>query len=184
MTGTNPSRAWLKLGLVILVLATTIHVLAVWAIPRIITGMFIRRVSTQAGVNTVILPPLPTDKSRGVVKPSPDLLYALCVFDVSAGPARITAQPPGGYWSLALYDRNSDNFFNLNDRDAKGGAVELILAMAGADTGLKAKYPSAVIVRPTSSSGVLLARSLVLDPASMQDIVAARSQTRCEAIKE
>ena len=36
-------------------------------------------------------PPPLTAQSRGIVLPSPDLLYSVCVFDVSQGPVRVTA---------------------------------------------------------------------------------------------
>jgi uncharacterized membrane protein len=177
-------KIWLKNGVAILVLAALLHVLVVWLVPRAITGAFISRTAKQVGYNTVTLPPLPTDKSRGVVKPSPDLLYAVCVFDVSAGPVRITAKPPEGYWSLALYGRNSDNFFTLNDREIQGDQVELILVSARDTADIAARHPSAILVRPPGNTGLMLARSLVPGPGNIEPVLVARAETRCEALKE
>jgi uncharacterized membrane protein len=167
-----------------IVLAGALHVLVVWLIPRAITAVFLHRIAAEAGYNQVVLPPLPTDKSREVVKPSPDLLYALCVFDLSAGPVRISAKPSQGYWSMALYARNSDNFFHLNDREVKGDRVELILSDAREDAALRARYPDAIHVHPPGPVGLMLARSLVLDAHDIKAVIDARSSTRCTALQD
>ena len=174
---------WVKVGCIVLLLAATLHLLIVWLIPRAITAVFLRRTAAQAGYNQVILPPLPTEKSRDVVKPSPDLLYAVCIFDISAGPVRISARPSPGYWSMALYARNSDNFFHLNDLEVKGGRVELILSDASRAAELKARYPDAIVVNPASTVGLMLTRSLVLDPDNIKSVIEARSSTDCAPLK-
>ena len=173
------ARRWIGLGVVTLVLAAGLHGLIVWLIPHAITFAFVRGVSKQVGYNTVLTSPLPTDQSRSVVAPSPDLLYVACVFDVGAGPVRISARPPQGYWSLSLYDRNSDNFFRTNDSEIKGDTVELILTLGPADAGIKAKFPSATYVQTPRSTGVMLSRILVLDPVNMQAERDAQSSVRC-----
>ena len=101
-----------------------------------------------------------------------------------AGPVRISAKPSKGYWSIALYARNSDNFFHLNDREVKGDRVELILSDARDSVALRARYPDAIHVHPESSVGLLLARSLVLDANEMKAVIDARSSTRCAALKD
>jgi uncharacterized membrane protein len=178
----SPAR-WIKNACIVLALAGALHVLVVWLIPRAITAVFLRRIAAGAGYNQVVLPPLPTDKSRDVVKPSPDLLYALCVFDIGAGPVRISAKPSEGYWSIALYDRNSDNFFHLNDREVKGDRVELILSDPRDSVALRARYPDAIHVHPASKVGLMLARSLVLDANDMKAVIDARSNTRCTPLR-
>jgi uncharacterized membrane protein len=179
----SPVR-WIRNTCIVLALAGALHVAVVWLIPRVVTGLFLHRVAAGAGYNHVVFPPLATDRSRDVVKPSPDLLYALCVFDLSAGPVRISAKPSEGYWSLALYARSSDNFFHLNDREVKGDRVELILSDARDDVALRARYPDAIHVHPGSTVGLMLARSLVLDANDMKAVIDARSSTRCTPLQD
>ena len=176
------ARRLFGLGAITLMLAGVLHVLIVWLIPYAITGAFIRGISRQVGYNTVARPPLPTDKSRSVVAPSPDLLYAVCIFDVGAGPVRISARPPHGYWSLALYDRNSDNFFRTNDSEVKGDTVELILGLAPSDANSKARFPAAAYVQTPHPVGVMLARILVLDPTDMKAALDAQSSVGCRPL--
>jgi uncharacterized membrane protein len=175
---------WIKNGCIVLVLAAALHVSVVWLIPRVITGAFLRRAVAQDGYNQVVLPPLPTDTARAVVKPSPDLLYALCIYDIRSGPVRISAKPSEGYWSIALYGSNSDNFFKLNDRELHGDHVELILSDADDNSDFKARHPDAIQIHPTSTVGLMLTRGLVLDPDNVKAVIDARSSTRCEPLKD
>lgn len=175
-------KRWIGLGAAALMLAGALHVLMIWLIPHAITMAFIRGVSKQVGYNSVLTPPLPTDKSRSVVAPSPDLLYAVCAFDVSAGPVRVSARPPQSYWSLSLFDRNSDNFFRTNGSEQKGDTVELILSLVPVDADVRTKFPSAVFVQTPHATGVMLARILVLDQSNMQAASDAQSSVRCGSL--
>jgi uncharacterized membrane protein len=170
---------WIKLALVTLALAAAFHVAIVEAVPFAITTIFMRRIGARLGTNRVLASPLPTDKSRAVVKPSPDLLYAACIYDVSSGPVRIAIRPPASYWSLSLFARNTDNFFKLSAKDAKDGRAEMILGQAKDAGRAKSEYPNARFVAAPGASGVMLARLLVLDPAHMEAEVAAQNSVQC-----
>jgi len=115
-----------------------------------------------------------------VVMPSPDLLYATCAFDVRQRPLRIQADPKlPGYWSIALYAANSDNFFVLNDRQAAGAPVDLVLV--GPDTAKPGVLPAgAKVVTAPGGRGLLLMRVLVGDYAvERESVEAARRTLRC-----
>lgn len=172
-------RPWLRLGVITLALAALLHVLIVWLVPFAITSVFMSRVAAQAGYNRILTPPLPTDTARQIVKPSPDLLYALCVYDVSGGMVRITAKPPASYWSLSLYDRNTDNYFKINAAAVKGDTVDLILGAAPDAGAAAARFPAATYVRTPRATGVMLARMLVLDPASAAAALETQKTIRC-----
>ena len=179
------ARRILRPAAIVLALAAVFHLGLVWALPRAITMLFMHRVAATAGYDHVVMPPLPDASARQVPKPSPDLLYAVCVFDQRSGPVRISARPPAGsYWSLALYDANSDNFFALNDRAAKGQPVTLILTPPAGHAAIAARYPEATIVEPPGNTGVMLTRSLVADPDDMAAINEARSHTICEGLDD
>jgi uncharacterized membrane protein len=111
------------------VLAALAHGLTVRALPRLAMQRVLdaeRPGRIEAGV---FLPPMTDHHSRRIVMPSPDLLYASCTFDVSTKALRIRAAPDApGYWSIAPYAANSDNFFVLNDRQAAGGGTQLVCA--------------------------------------------------------
>jgi uncharacterized membrane protein len=165
------------LGLLVAV-AAAMHLAALWAAPRLIMQ---RALSAAAGPAppAPVLPP-PTDHhQRRIVMPSPDLLYAVCVWDVAERPLRIRADLRGPrYASVALYAANSDNFFVVNDRAA--GDAPLQLRLVGPQAGAP-NLAGVRTVRAPSARGLLLMRVLVGDPAAdLAAAEAARATLRCE----
>lgn len=166
---------------VLAVVALLTHLLVVWAIPYAIMAALSRAAPAEGrGPGVAYFPPMTDHTQRRVVMPSPDLLYATCSFDVRQQALRIQADPKlPGYWSIALYGANSDNFFVLNDRKAAGVPVDLVLI--GPDTPEPAAVPAgARMVRAPGGRGLLLMRVLVGDYAAERETVeAARRTLRC-----
>jgi uncharacterized membrane protein len=161
------------------------HLAFVWLLPRLIMAMLAANAPVETRTpGTVHLPPMTDHTQRRVVLPSPDLLYASCAFDLSKGPWRIRADPKAPhYWSIAMYAANSDNFFVVNDRQAAGAQVDLLLVGPGTP-GAAAEGPAQLVrVRAPSDRGLLLMRLLVGDAASEAAMLeAARRTLRCEPL--
>jgi uncharacterized membrane protein len=179
----RPHGRTLRGLLLFLALAALVHLLAVWALPRAIMW----RLSTTASADEragVYLPPMTDASQRRIVMPSPDLLYATCSIDVSERPLRIRAEPKTpNYWSIALYASNSDNHFVLNDRQAGGAPVDLVVVGPKAYAQPPAIPPGARVVNAPSARGLLLMRVLVADYAAEREVVeAARRTLRCEPL--
>jgi uncharacterized membrane protein len=179
-------RLWLYRAITLLVITVVVHLLTVWFAPRLIMQVLMHGPAAQAMDmhNKAAFPPAVTAASRLVVMPSPDLLYSVCVFDVSGGPIRITANPGlPSYWSVALYAANSDNFFVVNDRQAAGKSVDLWLVSGDANTSAPpAPIGSQVVVTP-STQGFLLMRVLTGDYEAEQAVVEpARRTLRCTKV--
>jgi uncharacterized membrane protein len=165
---------------VLAAVALLTHVLVVWAIPYVImAALSMSRPAEERGTGP-LFPPMTDATQRRVVMPSPDLLYATCAFDVREHALRIQADPKlPGYWSIALYAANSDNFFVLNDRQAAGAPVDLVLI--GPDMAKPGALPAgARLVKAPGGRGLLLMRVLVGDYAAEREAVeAARRSLRC-----
>jgi uncharacterized membrane protein len=183
---TDRRRLWFYRGLVLLSTAVLVHLAAVWAAPRLIMQMLLR--ATQAsGVqahNQAAFPAPVTAASRSIVLPSPDLLYSICMFDVRHGPVRVTANPQlPGYWSIALYSSNSDNFYVLNDRQAHGKPVDLWLVSRDSSAKKQTVPPGSEVVITPSATGLLLMRVLTGDYDAQKTLVeSARHTLHCEAV--
>jgi uncharacterized membrane protein len=142
--------------LVTAALAVVIHVAAVMALPYAIMRVVMRQ--APDGWNHVTRPPLATAASRAIVRPSPDLAYTLCVFDVAERPLHVRAPVADGYTSLSMFAANTDNFFVVNDRQANGEAIDLVLV--GPHTPpIEAGGRQVVVAR--SERGVILVRRVV-----------------------
>lgn len=175
--GSATRRLWFYRTLVLGATALLMHLAVVWAVPRLVMYRVMNGPLAQAMQmhNHAAFAPAVDAASRGVVMPSPDMLYSLCAFDVSNGPVRVTAHPGlATYWSIALYAANSDNFFVVNDRQAGTQAVDLWLVSAGTNTLAPAVPAGSKVVVSPSRTGLLLMRVLtgnydaektVLEPA-------------------
>ena len=191
----KPWQRRLAVGLTVTVL---MHLLTVWALPRLIMREAMARIAQETNSQAraqaraqgwpqaatgVYLPPSTDHTQRRIVMPSPDLLYATCALDLSKGPVRITTEVAHPrYWSVALYGANSDNFFVVNDRSAAAQRLDLWVVPPGADrTTMKAEDGSTVVEAPSRKVLLLMRLLLTDDPADLALAKAARSTLRCAA---
>jgi uncharacterized membrane protein len=165
--------------LLTIVMAALFHVLTVKAYPYYI--MFKLSKSRQGVINTIHHAPPTTAESRAVVRPSPDLLYSACGYDVKEKPLRITAQAPGDtYWSLSIFAANTDNFFVINDRQLDSRHAEVILVREGKT------YPDhgdALVVEAPIDLGVVLLRMLITDEEKIDDLIKIQKQASCSPVE-
>lgn len=176
-------RLWFHRLLTLSATVVLVHLLAVWAAPRVIMQVLMHGPMAQKMNmhNQAAFPEAVTAKSRSVVMPSPDMLYSVCAYDLSAGPVRVQAAPAlTNYWSIALYAANSDNFFVRNDRQTQGRPVDLWLVAATPDGAQKHAPPGAEVVLSPSVTGFLLMRVLTADYQAEQAVLeSARRTLQC-----
>jgi uncharacterized membrane protein len=136
------------------------HIGVIYAMPRVLMTIAIERVGAR-GFNGWRMSERVTPASRQIVRPSPDFAYSACAFDLSHGPVAITAAPWNGYWSLSLYAANSDNFFVIDDREARHGA-EIALVQRGR------AHPegASMVIESPSPRGIALIRRLAPTPSA------------------
>jgi uncharacterized membrane protein len=182
---TDHRRLWLYRVSALAITVAVFHVAIVWLLPRLIMWRVMSGPIAQeiGGTNRASFPPPVDATSRRIVMPSPDLLYAVCLLDLSGGPVRVTADPQWpDYWSLALYGANSDNYYVLNDRQAAGKPVDLWVVAAGGNAGAPQVPAGAQVVVSPSRKAFLLMRVLTGDYAAQADAVEkARRSLRCQA---
>jgi uncharacterized membrane protein len=179
-------RLWFYRGLTLVATVVLVHLAAIWAAPRLIMQILMHgpMAQTMNMQNQAAFPPPVSAASRSVVLPSPDLLYSVCVFDVSSGPVRVQANPGlKSYWSIALYAANSDNFFVVNDQQARDKPVDLWLVSEGANAQGQTVAPGSTVVVSPSKQGFLLMRVLTGDYEAEKAVVEpARRTLRCTKV--
>lgn len=163
-----------------LAVAAVVHVASVLAVPRLIMMRTMTAIARNAGgVNKMTHGKRPTSASRGVVRPSPDLLYSSCIYDLAAAGGVLhvhAAGMPKTYWSVSLFDADTNNFYVVNDRKAGGDGVDFLVIAPGAFVD-GTKLP--VVVAPTNR-GIVLFRTLIDDETHVADIDRARRGAACE----
>lgn len=147
-------------------------VLAAWAgqylmalaVPNLMMNVLFARGGEQVGYNSLYVAPLADADSRTVVRPSPDLFYAICIYDLEEGPVEIEAPVPARYWSMQFYQMNTSNYAGLtNQRDERhrvGGIARVRLIGPDGDP---AAFGGTVIQSPTQRGVMLLRASAIGD---------------------
>lgn len=135
-----------------------------------------RAVTARAGWNAPIPAPRADHTQRYVVRSSADILYSACVFDLAAGPVRVTAPQTGGYASISAFAANTDNFFVLDDREATGETLSVVLHRPDQATAASAPGPRTAA---PSQKGIVLVRYLIEDEADLPDYVEKQSRITC-----
>lgn len=159
-----------------IVAALIAYQVALIATPRVLMGLAVKRVEKAGGPNHFTHSPLADDRSRAIVRPSPDIAYSSCPFDLSEGPLKIDAVPvtAAPYWSLSVFDAQTDAVLVRNAIDAGGRPFRV--AIVGPGQTAPAGYAP---VRVSGPRGIALVRILISDRSRFAEIDAARQLTRC-----
>jgi uncharacterized membrane protein len=161
--------------LVGLAVAVVSHFGVIMAAPYVLMGGAMKSVSREGTrINVWNHAPRVSEESRRVVRPSPDLAYSACVYDLSNGPIRVTAAAWDDYMSVSAFAANSDNFFVINDRQAPQG-VDFVLVEEGDDPPADA----AMVVESPSTKGIILQRRIAPTEERFALAAAARQNDIC-----
>jgi uncharacterized membrane protein len=168
----------LSFGLVAVVAAVIAHLATVFAAPYVLMNAAMDRISRDGKVvNRWSHPPRTSAKSRNVVRPSPDLAYSACVYDLSSGPVHVTASAWDDYMSVSVFANNSDNIFVINDRQAPQG-VDLTLV----ERGQPHPPAAALVVESPGKRGIVLQRRVAPTQVRFDLAAAARKDDICESV--
>ncbi|MFM5923665.1 MAG: DUF1254 domain-containing protein [Novosphingobium sp.] len=147
------------------------HAVLVLGTPHFLMNVAMKRVSNDGkAINQFVFGPRTTQNSRNVVRPSPDLAYSTCAYDLAAGPLLVEAAPSpnGGYVSISVFAANTDNIAVFDTSQSPQG-IRFVLAR----TGQKTPAGERVVLSP-SDRGIVLDRRL----APNQELFAAADQAR------
>jgi uncharacterized membrane protein len=171
-------RRWLLPILFGLLLGVFAQQATLLAMPRLLMAAADHRLTRIGGANRMTAIPLVTAGERIIVRPSPDLAYSTCPFDLAGGPILVEAAPvPSPYWSVSVFDPRTDTVFVRNNRDSKGAGIRF--AIARPDQAVPAGIEA---VRIDGNRGIALIRILVVDRAGFAPLDRARRASRCGRI--
>ena len=168
-------RRWFGPLVVALLLGAAAWHATLVAAPDMLMRLALQRVSKAGGENRFSHAPLATAASRAIVRPSPDLAYSSCPFDLSKGPLLIDAVPVlAPYWSLSVFDTHTDVALVRNGATAKYRPFRVAILAAGqtAPAGYEA-------VHVDGTRGIALIRILVDDRTRFAAIDKERRATTC-----
>lgn len=159
------------------------HVFVLNAVPRIIMNKAMTKMQARGvPVHGFALSARTTPETQTVVRPSPDLAYSICLYDLKAGgPLTIYAAPYDGYASVSFFDARTNNFASVRvgAGDEAAGA-KLTLHRKAQDL---IKSPGRQIISP-SRKGIILIRRLAPTQAEYDKVVEISKNDRCEPAKD
>jgi len=156
--------SWGRLLWIGFVAAVLAHLAFVYAAPRVMMGVAFNRLSNDGAlVNAWRVSDRVTPDSRTIVRPSPDFAYSACAYDVSRGSVTIQVTPWDSYWSLSLYAGSSDNYYVIDDREARNGASITLIRR-----GRTPPEDVGVVVESPSNRGIALIRRLAPSPSEYE----------------
>lgn len=171
-------RRWIGPLVAALVVAIAAYQVTLVETPRILMRLAIARVAKGAGFNALYAAPLATAEARAIVRPSPDLAYSSCPYDVSKGPVLVEVPTmPAPYWSLSVFDARTDTAFVRNNLQAGGQSIRIAIIAKG-NQGPAGYEPVPV----EGAKGVGLVRILVPDRNAFAAIDQARKAASCRAM--
>ena len=147
-------------------------------VPHLIMERLYSKAGETMSYNTLHVRAKPDENFRTIVRPSPDLLYALCIYDLDEGPITIRAEVPERYWSMQFYQMDTSNFAGLtNQREQRFRiGTQVNVTLVGPNSNVRSQAGE-VIQSPTSRGVMLLRVSAIGDD---ENAAAALANSSCE----
>lgn len=173
-------RRWIIPLLIGLGLGVFAYQATLLATPFALMQLAVRKVGAGAPVNQFAFGKMATAANQPIVRPSPDLSYSTCVFDVSNGPVLIDVAPvPNHYWSVSIFDARTDVAAVRSDRDTGGRPAKLVLYRSGSTVDTPQGYERVPL---PYDKGIALIRILLANPSEFAAIDAIRRRSICKSI--
>ena len=118
---------WMLLILGGVLLGGIVHLATIIILPRTATQDAYARLTAIAPVNTVVALPAPTPEKAVMPFMDPAFASAVCRYDLSQGPLKLTVPVSTAYTSVSFYTRNDVAYYAINDRAAGRRVIELDL---------------------------------------------------------
>ncbi len=175
---------WLLLLFGGALLGGIVHLATVIILPRTATQDAYSRLTPLAPVNTVTSLPEPTPEKSVMPLMDPAFASAICRYDLSQGPMKLTAPIGLAYTSVSFYTNSDIAYYAINDRSAGRRAIELDLMTTAQheempeDEDITAA--DRLIVESPTITGLIAIRALAPDPGLMPMAKRAVETARCQ----
>jgi uncharacterized membrane protein len=170
-----------------LVLGFVVHLSTVLFLPRTATNDAYSRLTPMTAINSVT--PLPQPGPDGAVMPfmDPSFATAVCRYDLSEGPLKLTAPVSQAFTSVSFYTRYGTAFYAITDRAAGRRTIELDL-MTQAQRKLLPEEEDVtsadrLIVEAPTPTGLILIRALSPEPSLISMAQRAVANAKCQIQK-
>ena len=161
-----------------------VHLATIIILPRTATQDAYARLTPIAPVNAVTALPEPTPEKAVMPMMDPAFASAVCRYDLSQGPMKLTVPVSLAYTSVSFYTDRDIAYYAINDRSAGRRAIELDLMTAAQHSEMPEDEDitaaDRLIVESPTLTGVIAIRALAPDPGLMPMAKRAVDAARCQ----
>ncbi|HZP70884.1 MAG TPA: DUF1254 domain-containing protein [Pseudolabrys sp.] len=174
---------WLLLFLGGALLGGIVHLATVILLPRTATQDAYARLTPVAPVNAVVALPLPSPERAVMPFMDPAFATAICRYDLSEGPLKLTVPVSPAYTSVSFYTRYDVAYYAINDRAAGRRIIELDLMTPAQREQVpedeEVTAADRLIVESPTVTGLIAIRALAPEPGLMPAAQSAVAASRC-----
>ena len=174
---------WLLLLLGGALLGGVVHLATVIILPRTATQDAYARLTPVAPVNTVVALPIPSPEKAIMPFMDPAFASAVCRYDLSEGPLKLTVPVSPAYTSVSFYTRYDVAYYAINDRAAGRRVIELDLMTAAQHEQVpedeEITAADRLIVESPTPTGLIAIRAMAPEPGLMPAAQGAVAASRC-----
>jgi uncharacterized membrane protein len=179
---------WLLLLLGGALLGGIVHLVTIIILPRTATQDAYARLTPIAPVNSVVHLPAPTPEKATMPFMDPAFASAVCRYDLSHGPLKLSVPVSVAYTSVSFYTDKDIAYYAINDRSAGRRAIELDLMTAEQHAEMpeneNVTAADLLIVESPTLTGVIQIRALAPEPGLMPKVQGAIAGAKCVQIAE
>jgi uncharacterized membrane protein len=161
-----------------------VHLATIIILPRTATQDAYSRLSPIAPVNSVTALPEPTPEKAVMPLMDPAFASAICRYDLSQGPMKLTVPISLAYTSVSFYTDRDVAYYAINDRSAGRRAIELDLMTAAQHNEMpedeNITAADRLIVESPTLTGLIAIRALAPDSGLMPMAKRTVGGARCQ----
>jgi uncharacterized membrane protein len=174
---------WLLLAFGGMLLGGIVHLATIIILPHTATQDAYSRLTPIAPVNTVVQLPAPTPEKAAMPFMDPAFASAICRYDLSKGPLKLSVPVSPAYTSVSFYTDSDVAYYAINDRSAGRRAIELDLMTADQHNTMpeneNVTAADLLIVESPTLTGLIAIRALAPEPGVAPKVQSAIAGARC-----
>jgi uncharacterized membrane protein len=174
---------WLLLFIGGALLGGIVHLATIIILPRTATQDAYSRLSPTSPVDTVAAIAAPTPQSAAMPFMDPAFASAVCRYDLSKGPLKLSVPVSLAYTSVSFYTHNDVAYYAINDRAAGRRVIELNLMTVEQHDKIpedeEITAADRLIVESPTLTGLIAIRALAPEPGLLPMAQNAIANAKC-----
>lgn len=160
-----------------------VHLVSVLALPRVASLDAYSRLEPKTAVNAVTPLPLPTPNDAPMPFMDPAFAAAVCRYDLSKGPIKLTVPVSQAYTSVSFYTRSEIAYYAINDRSAGRKVIELDLMTEAQHNDLPEEEDvtaaDRLIIDSPTATGLIVMKAFAPEPGLIEQARASLAAATC-----